>query len=63
MHRSSKLAKHRTSTAVPAVAPFVPAAIPGTDQHWRKATARTMKGERLARAASADKSKNRRMKN
>lgn len=64
MYKNSKVAKNRTSTAVPAVAaPFVPASMPGSDLHWRKAAARKTKSGKLAKAVNADKAGDRRIKN
>lgn len=64
MHKSSKVARNRTSTAVPAVsAPFVPSSVPGTDLHWRKAANRKAKAGKPARAASAGLNTDRRIKN
>lgn len=58
MHKSSKVAKNRVSTAVPAershAAPFVPAAIPGSDLHWRKAATRKAKSAKSLKAATGD---------
>jgi hypothetical protein len=64
MNHSSRVAKSRKSTAVPAVpAPFIPASIPGTDLHWRKAASRKAKAAKPPRSASADRSSDRRTKN
>ena len=51
MYKNNKLAKNRSSTAVPAVAaPFVPASMPGSDMHWRKTAQRKSKGEKLSKS-------------
>jgi hypothetical protein len=42
----------RPSTAVPAQVPFVPAAIPGADKHWKKAATRKAKSAQQAKASA-----------
>lgn len=67
MYKSSKVAKNRVSSAVPAEysqsPPFVPAAIPGSDLYWRKNAARKAKNAKPTKPAPGNskstKSKNR----